>query len=67
VRSPPPEEEEVAETMCDELTVTLIPCPSAPLGGRRERNGSEIEPGKRERWREDILRSSFISRYSTLI
>jgi len=42
-----PEEEGVAETMCDELTVIPIPCPPAPLVGRRERNGSEVEPGKK--------------------
>jgi len=47
VRSPPPEEEAVAETTCDELTVTPIPHPPAPLGGRRERNGSEVEPRKK--------------------
>ena len=35
VRSPPPEEEAVAETTCDGLTVTPIPCPPAPLRGRR--------------------------------
>jgi len=33
VRSLPPEEEGVAETMCDELTVTPIPCPPVPLRG----------------------------------
>jgi len=49
VRSPPPEEEGAAETTCDELTVTPIPCPHVPLGGRRERNGSEAEPGKKGR------------------
>jgi len=38
VRSPPPEEEEVAETTCDALTVTPIPHPPAPLRGRRQRN-----------------------------
>jgi len=47
VRSLPSEEEGAAETVCDELTVTPIHCPSAPLGGRRERNGSEAEPGKK--------------------
>jgi len=47
VRSPPPEEEGVAETTCDELTTTPIPHPPALLGGRRERNGSEAEPGKK--------------------
>jgi len=35
VRNPRPEEEAVAETMCDELTTTPIPVPPAPLGGRR--------------------------------
>ncbi|GAB0183375.1 hypothetical protein GRJ2_000802800 [Grus japonensis] len=38
VRSPPPEEEGVAETPCDELTTAPIPCPPVPLWGRRERN-----------------------------
>jgi len=47
VRSLPPEEKGAAETACDELTVTPIPCPPAPLGWRRERNRSEAEPGKR--------------------
>jgi len=37
----------VAETMCDELIATPIPRPPAPLGGRRERNGSEVEPRKK--------------------
>jgi len=35
VRSRPPEEEGAAETMCDELTVTPIPCPPVLLGGGR--------------------------------
>jgi len=47
VRSLPPEEEGAAETACDELTVTPIPCPPVPLGRRTERNGREAEPGKR--------------------
>jgi len=47
VRSPPPEGQGAAETTCDELTVTPIPHPPAPLGGRRERNGTEAEPGKK--------------------
>jgi len=39
VRSPPPEEEPVAETMCDEVTATPIP---HPLGQEQiERIGSE--------------------------
>jgi len=41
VRSPPPEEEGVAETTCDELTITPIPHPPVPL-----REGEEGE--KRE-------------------
>jgi len=47
VRSPPPEEQGVAETACDELTVTPIPRPPPPLEVRRERNGSEAEPRKK--------------------
>jgi len=47
VRRPLPEEEGAAETTCDELTVTPIPRPPAPLGGRRERNGSEVKYGKK--------------------
>jgi len=47
VRSPPSEEEGAAETTCDELTITPTPHPPALLGGRRERNGSEVEPGKK--------------------
>jgi len=46
VRSPPPEEEGAAETVCDELTVTPIPHPSAPLGvgGCREMR-VKLSPG----------------------
>jgi len=47
VRSPTPKEEGAAETMCDELTTIYIPRPPAPLRGRRERNGSEAELGKK--------------------
>ena len=32
------EEEEAAETTCDELTATPIPRPTALLRGRRQRN-----------------------------
>ena len=35
MRSPPAEKEGAAETTCDELTITLIPCPSALFEGRR--------------------------------
>jgi len=34
VRSPPPEEEGVAEAMCDELTATPIPHPPVMLRGK---------------------------------
>jgi len=56
VRSPPPEEEGVAETTCDELTITPIPHPPALLGeGRRERNGSEAECRKKGGVGEGVL------------
>jgi len=32
VRSPPPEGQGVAEIMCDDVTITPIPHPPAPLG-----------------------------------
>ena len=38
VRSPPPEEEGAAETTCDELTATPIPCPPVLLGGGGREN-----------------------------
>jgi len=47
VRNPPPEEEGAAETTCDKLTITPIPHPPGLLGERRERNGIEVEPGKK--------------------
>jgi len=47
VRSSPCAEEGAAETTCDELTTTPIPRPPVLLGGRRERNGSEVVPGKK--------------------
>jgi len=49
VRSPPPEEEGVAETTSGELTATPMPCPPVPCagGGGRQRNGSEVEPRKK--------------------
>ena len=47
VRSPPPEEEGAAETMCGELIATPIPCPPVPLQGGGREFGSEVEPGKK--------------------
>jgi len=41
------EEEGAAETTCDELTLTPFPRHPVPLGGRKERNRSEVEPGKK--------------------
>jgi len=42
-------EEDRAAEMCDELTATPIPCPPAPLGGRRERKSQmKFSPGRRE-------------------
>ena len=69
VRSPPPEEEGAAETMCDELTQTPIPRPPAPLGGGggREKSGVKLSLGRREGWGEGVLRFSFISHYPALI
>jgi len=62
-----PKEEGAAETTWDELTVTPIPCPPVMLGGRRQRNKSEVEPGKKGGPGEGGLRSGFISHYPTLI
>jgi len=73
VRSPPPEEEGAAETTCDKLTITPIPCPSVPLRGREggggggRETGVKLRPGRREGWGEGVLRSCFISHYPTLI
>jgi len=68
VRSPPPEDEVAAQTTCDELTATPITRPLAPLGGRRERNRSEVGPGKKGGvGGESGLRVTFISHYPTLI
>ena len=74
MRSSSPEEER--EAMCDELTVTPIPHPPVPLRGRRETNGSEVEPretgvklspGRSEGRGKGVLRFSFLSHYPTLI
>jgi len=68
VRSLPPEGQGSAETTCDELTVTPIPCPPVLFRGRRERNRSEVEPGKKGGvGGRAFLRSDFISHYPILI
>lgn len=35
------EERAAVETMCDELTTTTSPCPSGPLGGKKQKNQEE--------------------------
>ena len=58
VRSPPSEEKGAAETMCDELTVTPIPC---------QEMGVKLSPGRRQGWGEGVSRSGFVSHYPALI
>ena len=64
-KSPPPEDEEVAETTCDELTVTPIPRPPVLLRGVEVEAGSEVEPGKMGGVGGGVLRFDFISHSST--
>ena len=59
VRSPPPEEEGAAETRCEEPTPTHIPCSPAPLRGGGREFGSGVEPGRKDRWGEGVLRFAF--------
>jgi len=47
VRIPPPEEEGVAETVCDELTTSPIPCPPVPLRERTQQNENDVKPRKK--------------------
>ena len=65
--SPAPEEDEVAEITCDELTVNLIPRPLVLLGGLVENPGVKLCPGRREGWGKGVLRFGFISHYPTLV
>jgi len=67
VRSPPPEEEGVAETTCDELTAAPIPHMTAPLGGGGSKETGLKSLGRREGWGEGVLRFNFLSHYPTLI
>ena len=64
-RSPPPEDEEAAETTCDELTVTPIPRPPVLLWGEEVEAGSEVEPGKMGGVGGGVLRVDFTSHSST--
>lgn len=64
MRSPPPEKEGAAETVCDELIPTPIPSPLTPLRGEEvEKMRSGVEPGRREGWGEGVLRFGFTSHY----
>jgi len=47
VRSLPPEGQGAADTACDELTTTLIPCTPVLLRAGRQRNESEVQPRKK--------------------
>ena len=64
-RSPPPEDEEVAETTCDELTVTPIHRPPVRLRGEGAEvaAGTEVEPGKMGGVGGGVLRVDFIFSY----
>jgi len=56
--------------MCEELTMTSIPCVLVLLRGRRQRkSGAKLSPGRREGWGKVLLRSGFIFSlpYSDLI
>jgi len=53
--------------MCDELTVTPIPCPLRRSGGGGRETGVKLSTGRREEWGEGVLRSGFISHHPTLI
>ena len=67
VRSPPPEEEGSAETVCDEPTATPIPCSSVSLVGTRQRkSGVKLSPGTRKGWGEGVFKILF-SHYPALI
>jgi len=58
----------VADTTCDELTTTPILYPPALLGeGEGRETELKLSPGRREGWREGVLRYCFISLYCTLI
>jgi len=60
VRSPPPEGQGAAEATCDKLTTTTIPCPPAPLMGRRwKKSGVKLSLGRREGWGEGVFKIWF--------
>ena len=52
-----PEGEGAAETTCDELTTTPIPCPPVPLAGEEVENlGVKLSLGRREGWGEGVFK-----------
>jgi len=60
VRSPLPEKEGEAETMCDELTTIPIPHPPVPLVGRRQRkSGVKLSLERREESGEGVFEIQF--------
>lgn len=49
LRSPLPEDEGAAETMCVELTITAIPFPCVAVEGKEvENSGIKLNPGRTE-------------------
>lgn len=48
VRRPPCEEKVVAETTCDEMTVTAVSCPPELLRGEKTQFRSEVELERKE-------------------
>ena len=67
MRSPAPEEDVAAEITRDELTVNPISPSPCTAGGYVENLGVKLCPGRREGWREGVLRFGFISHYPTLV
>lgn len=68
MRSPPPEKEGAAETMCDELTAPSIPHPGyAAEGGEIENLGVKLNLERGRGWGLDVLILGFISCYPILI
>jgi len=52
VTSPSPEEQEAAETTCDELTATPIPCAPEQLERSEKKFGVKLNIKRREGWEE---------------
>uniref|UniRef100_A0A8B9MR59 Retinoblastoma-like protein 1 n=1 Tax=Accipiter nisus TaxID=211598 RepID=A0A8B9MR59_9AVES len=52
---------------CDEMTINSIPIPLCCCGVLVENPGVKLCPGRREEWREGVLRFGLISHYPTLL